>query len=182
MQERRNSIANELELRLSCINPSIYSCFQVGYFGESPAHHDGCWRSCTLSTGPPVSAQFSKHSLYKHIHFVSRHGITWYSGRGCLVRLVWLFYVVSNGLVAREAGFFIIMILFILGFSEKTICTDLSHFRGSSSHREMVAKVVIETKNKTHRKKNKNTSGESLCLWYISDCSRHWAFAAFTSC
>ena len=29
MQERRNSIANTLELRLSCTNPSLYTCIYI---------------------------------------------------------------------------------------------------------------------------------------------------------
>ena len=35
MQERHNSIANQLELRLSCINPSIYFPLQYGLNTDS---------------------------------------------------------------------------------------------------------------------------------------------------
>ena len=68
VQERRNSIANTLELRLSCTNPSIYlfgmvdvighcdfHCFSVNNWTgfscgivEARQYNDNCWYLCPL--------------------------------------------------------------------------------------------------------------------------------------
>ena len=39
VQERRNSIANALELRLSCTNPSIWDNTYIVWFTESVLNH-----------------------------------------------------------------------------------------------------------------------------------------------
>ena len=77
MQERRNSIANALELRLSCTNPSIYlysatiRSLHYSHFPSNPGL-PSCRGTFELSLGPPWKISQQR----RLVHMISTNKIT----------------------------------------------------------------------------------------------------------
>ena len=63
VQERHNFIANALELRLSCTNPSIFAATSLAFLMMMPCHDMGaCSPSLAFCVGnPAITSRFPCH-------------------------------------------------------------------------------------------------------------------------
>ena len=116
VQERRNSIANTLELRLSCINPSRYPSAELSYprtwgrrpyYGECKATHDA-FEFC-LTCHIRVTLSHERHGVSDHRQLDRLfHGLfkltTKETSKLCITGPLWKNPPVTDGFPTRMAN------------------------------------------------------------------------------